>query len=149
VFGFRVRIKDFPEQPGERRVSIHWFFLLLGLVLVGVGLIGLRDYFLKRGPVFSAYWGSFCAFFGVWELLGFAISEKLIREGRPPKALFTIRVRQLILFGSFAGYMALWFLIIQLLPKQLSWTFPLIWVIGGGLLGTGIVRYFRRHPPQH
>jgi hypothetical protein len=120
--GFRVQIMNLPEQTGERRISIHWFFLPLGLVLVAVG---------------------------AWELLAFVMCEKRIREGRPPKTLFTIRARQLILFGFLGGYMALFIVVFELLPSKIAWVWPPAWVLGGGLLGNGIVNYFRRHPPKH
>jgi hypothetical protein len=146
--GFRFRLKDLPEQTGERRISIHWFFLPLGLVLVAVGLIGLRDYFLKNGPMFSMYWGSLCAFFGAGELMGFAICEKLVRAGRPPKIFVSIRARQIILFGGIVGYAVVLFIIFRLLPNQMACATPFFWVVGGGLVGNGIVCYFRKHPPK-
>jgi hypothetical protein len=146
---FRVRLQDLPEQPGERRISVHWFFLPLGLILLAIGVVGLGDYFLLNGPPFSIYWGSVCAFFGVFELLTFVLCRKRIHEGRPPQSLFTIRVRQLILFGSMAGYIALPITIFRFLPGQMAWAISFVWVLGGGLIWNGIIRYFRKHPPKH
>jgi len=147
--GFRIRVKDLPEQSGERRISVHWFFLPLGLILLAAGLVGLRNYFLLNGPPLNKYWGSLCAFFGVFELLTFVLCEKRIRKGRPPQSLFTIRVRQLVLFGSIAGYMVLCFAISRLFVGQTAWAIPLIWVLGAGLIWNGIVLYFGKHPPKH
>src|SRR4051794_13294302 len=48
--GFRFKINDLPEQPGTRKIPQHWLFLPIGLVLLFVGLGGVRDYFRLKGP---------------------------------------------------------------------------------------------------
>ena len=146
--GLRVRLPELPEQSGERRISVHWFFLPLGLVLCAAGLIGLLDHFLRNGPPIGIYWGSACAFFGLFELLTFVLCQKRIRAGRPPQSLFTIRVRPLIIFGSVAGYMAVCIVISRLLPGPVTMALPVIWVVGAALIWNGLVRYFQKHPPK-
>ena len=146
--GFRVQIKDLPEQTGERRISVHWFFLPVGLFYILSAWIGFRDYFSKHGSSAGKYAGYACVFLAVWMWLPFAVCQKRIKEGRPPKGLFTIRARQLILFGSFAGCFVLFFAISRIIPDRMSWALPLIWVVGVGLAGNGIVSYFRRRPPK-
>jgi hypothetical protein len=135
--GFRVRIKDLPEQSGERRISVHWFFLPVGLICLAGAWLGWRDYFFKEGPSSSKYAGLVCAFLAGWVFLTFVMCEKRIRQGRLVRGLPTIRARQLILFGSLAGYVALVFAISRLLPDRMAWALPLIWVIGGGLIANG------------
>jgi hypothetical protein len=61
-----------------------------------------------------------------------------------------VRVRLLILFGGLFGYLIFWFMVIApLLSNKLpGWVLVLVWVLGGGLIGNGIVTYFKKHPPQ-
>lgn len=145
--GFRVRLPDLPEQPGERRISVHWFFIPVGLGFLAAGAAGVRDSLLNGRPS-SKDWGMACAVLGLFELLAFVLCQKAIRQGKPPQSLFTIRVRQLILFVSMAAYMALTFTVFQLLPGQLAWAMPFFWVLGAGFVWNGIVHYFRKHPPK-
>ncbi len=48
--GVRLKHSDLPEQPGELKVSRHWFFLVASLFLLGVVTKSLSDYFLLTGP---------------------------------------------------------------------------------------------------
>ena len=245
MLGVRFRINDLPEQPGERKVLLHWFFLPVGLFLLAIGVMGLRDYFRLKGPPLTElhqmnltdvanvvveaeipgstridkislqtsdgakvryrnrfpysseirrlnpdygllldktnlvwavttgggeilacnyfqeynieaktvgkYCGSFLASFGSWLLLTFIVSEKRLRSGKPlPETMIRIRVRLVILFGSLIGYMMFYFVIILplLSGKVGGWLLGLIWVLGAGLIGNGIVAYFRKHPPE-
>jgi hypothetical protein len=243
--GFRFRISDLPEQPGERKIPLHRLFLPIGLILLAGGIIGLRNYFRLKGPPLAElhalkltnvtnvvaepeipgstridsiwlrtsdgakiryrqrfpysdeirrlnpnyglfldktnvvwavisgggeilarnyfeeynleaktvgkYCGSFLALFGVCLLFAFTVNERQFQPGKPmPKSLNPIRLRQLILFGSIVGYMALCFAVIfpLLSGRVAGWLSPLIWVFGAGLIGNGIVAYFRKHPPK-
>ena len=148
MLGFRVRLPDFPEQPGERRISVHWFFIPLGLCYLAAGAAGVRDSLLNGRP-FSKYWGAACAVLGLLALLTFVLCQKRIRQGKPPASLFTIRVRQIILFASMAAYMILTLAVFRFLPDQLALVMPLIWVFGAAFVWNGVVRYFRKHPPKH
>ncbi len=146
--GFRVPLQDLPEQPGERRISVHWFFLPVGLGWLVAGAVGLRDSLLNGRP-FSKYWGAACAILGVFVLITFVLCRKRMHQGRPLESLFTIRVRQLALFGSMAGCMILCFVIYRLLPSQMALAMPFIWLLVSPLIWNGTVRYFREHPPKH
>ncbi len=243
--GFRVRINYLPEQPGERKISLHWLFLPLGLGLLIVGIMGLRNYLRLSGPPpaelhvlkladitnvvaepeipgstridnlwlqasdgakiryrvrfpyssevrhldpdysllldttnvvwavttrggevlarsyfeeynieaksVGKYCGSFLALFGFALLFCFVVCEKQLRRGGPlPPPVNPVRVRQLILWGSILGYLIFCFtaLFPFLWGKVPGWVLGLIWVLGGGLIGNGIVAYFRKHPPK-
>jgi hypothetical protein len=148
MIGFRVRLQELPEQPGERRISVHWFFLPVGLGYLAAGVAGVRDSMLNARP-FSEYWGTACAVLGVFVLITFVLCLKRMHQGKPPESLFTIRVRQLALFGSMAGYMVLCFVIYRLLPGQMALAIPFIWLLGSPFIWNGTVRYFREHPPKH
>jgi xanthine/uracil/vitamin C permease (AzgA family) len=148
MLGFRIRLQNLPEQPGERRISVHWFFLPVGLGWLGAGVIGVRDWLLNKQPS-SMYWGLPCAFLGVFVLITFVMCQTQVRRGKPPESLFTIRARQLVLLGAVAGYMVLCIVIYQLVPGQMVWAMPLIWLVGCALIWDGIVRYFRKHSPKH
>jgi hypothetical protein len=147
MFGFHIRLQDLPEQPGERRISVHWFFLPVGVGWLAAGVAGVRDSLLNRQPS-SMYWGLPCTFLGVFVLLTFVMCQRQLRQGKPPQSLFTIRVRPLVLFGVVAGYMVLCIAIYQHLPGRLAWALPFIWVLGSALIWNGTVRYFRKHPPK-
>ncbi len=145
--GFRIPLKDIPEQPGERRVSIHWFFLPAGLGWLAAGVIGVRDSVVNGRP-FSKYWGAPCALLGIMTLLSFIVCQAQIRRGTPPKGLITIRARPLILAGGVTGYTVLCFVMYRFLPGKIMWTMPFVWVLGSALIWNGTVRYFRKHPPK-
>jgi len=145
--GFRIRLQNLPEQPGERRISVHWFFLPVGLGWLAAGVSGVRDWLLNKQPA-SMYWGLPCAFLGVFVLVTFVLCLRQIRQGKPPQTLFTIRVRPLALIGGVACYMALCIVLYRLLPGQMAWVIPVIWVVGGALIWNGMVRYFHKHPPR-
>jgi hypothetical protein len=53
--GFSVRILELPEQVGEQRLSLHWLFLAIGLILVGAGAFGLRPDLLLTGRLPGTY----------------------------------------------------------------------------------------------
>jgi hypothetical protein len=144
--GFRIRLQDLPEQPRERRISVHWFFLPVGLGWLVGGALGVRDWLQNTRPL-SMYWGLPCALLGVLVLVTFVMCQMQIRRGKPPKDLFTVRARQLVLFGGVAASMALCFVFVQLLPGM-AWAWPLVWLFGVALIWGGIVRYFRKHPPK-
>jgi hypothetical protein len=240
--GFRVQINDLPEQPGERRISLHWLPLMAGLILLAIGVMGLRDYFRLKGPPpaelhelkltnvtnvvaepeipgsmridnlwlqasdgskiryrvqfpysseirrlnpdysllldttnvpwavttgrgevlagsyfeeynieaksVGKYCGSLSVFFGILLSLSFFLCEKLRRAGVPQQQ--SIRLRQLILWGSIIGYMVFCLAVIfPLLSGRVPpWLLSLIWVLGVGLIGNGVVAYFRKHPPK-
>jgi hypothetical protein len=83
-------------------------------------------------------------------LLTFVLCQKRIRQGGKIETLFTIRLRQLVLFGSIAGYMAFCFIISRWFTGKITWAIPFfIWLFGGPLIWNGIVRYFRNHPPKN
>jgi len=145
--GFRIRLRNLPEQPGERRISVHWFFLPTGLAYFAAGVVGVRDFRLHERPA-SLYWALPCVFLGVLTVLGFFMCQRQIRQGKPPEALFTIRIRSLILVGSAACYMASCILLYRFLPGQITWAMPFIWVVGCALIWDCIVRYFLKHPPK-
>ncbi|PWU11863.1 MAG: hypothetical protein C5B50_22660 [Verrucomicrobia bacterium] len=48
--GLKIQIPDLPEQPGEKRISVLWFFLVFGLAWLAVGLGLVRSYFRLTGP---------------------------------------------------------------------------------------------------
>ncbi|PWU20797.1 MAG: hypothetical protein C5B50_03105 [Verrucomicrobia bacterium] len=250
--GFRVRINDLPEQPGERKISQHWFFLLIGLVLLAMGLKGLRDYVTLKGPplaelhqlkladvtnvvvvpeipgsaridniwlqtlegakiryrnrfpyfeeirrlnpdygllldetnrvwgitkrsgeildrnYFEEYnieaksvgkiCGSFFAISGFVLLFLFVQWERLSRAGKltpqslatAPQILRPVRLRQIMLWGAIIAYAIFCVTVIfpLLAGKGPVWMVPLIWVLGCGVIGNGIVAYFRKHPPK-
>jgi len=146
--GFRIRLQNLPEQPGERRISVHWFFLPVGLGWLVAGVIGTRDWLQNKQPA-SMYWGLPCAFIGVFVLVTFVMCLWQIRQGKPPQTLFTIRVRPLVLIGCVAGYMAFCIVLYRLLPGWMSLALPFIWVVGGALIWDGLVGYFLKHPPKH
>src|SRR4051812_17563930 len=222
--GFSFRISDLPEQPGERKIPLHRFFLPAGLVLLVVGIIGLRNYFRLKGPPLAElhalklanvtnvvaepeipgstridniwlrtsdsakiryrqrfpysdeirrlnpdygllldktnvvwavttrggetlarsffeeynieaktvgkYCGSFLALFGLCMLFAFVLGERQLQPGKPlPASLNPIRMRQVIVFGSIIGYMALCFAVIfpLLSGKVPRWLLMLIW----------------------
>jgi len=145
--GFRIRLQNLPEQSGERRISVHWFFLPVGLGWLVAGAIGVHDWLLNKQPV-SIYWGLPCAILGVFVLVTFVMCLWQIRQGKPPESLFTIRVRPLVLIGGVAGYMAFCILLYRLLPGQIAWALPFIWLLGSALIWNGTVGYFRKHPPK-
>ena len=145
--GFRVRLKELPEQPGERRISVHWFFLPVGVAYLAAGVIGVRDFRLNERPS-SLCWALPCAFLGGLGLLTFVLCQKQIWQGKPPQALFTIRVRPLVLIGGVACCMALCIVLYRLLPGQMVSAIPFIWVVGSALIWNGTVRYFGKHPPE-
>ena len=94
------------------------------------------------GPIFTC--------FGLMLLLCFIVFQAQVLARKPlPKSLGTMRVRLLILWGSLIGYLFLWFMVIypRLAPKLGGLLAALIWVLGGGLIGNGIVAYFKKHPP--
>lgn len=243
--GFRVRIADLPEQPGESRISFHWLALPLGVFFLYGGLMCLRSYSRLHGPPLTvlhevklasitnvvaepAIRGSaptdrlwlttsdgakiryrqcfpyfeevrrrdpnygllvdnsrtvwaittsrgevlarqdfekfsirgksdaelgalICLPFGVLLLAGFIFNGWCCRTGRMPAELvFPIRTRNLVLFGSIVGYMALLFVVLRpYLPGGMGfWAFGLLWVLGAGLIGNSIVAYYREHPPR-
>ena len=43
---------------------------------------------------------------------------------------------------------ALCIVLYRLLPGQMAWAIPVIWVVGGALIWNGMVRYFHKHPPK-
>ena len=145
--GFRIRLQNLPEQPGERRISVHWFFLPVGLGWLVVGVIGVRDWLLNKQTA-SMYWGVPCTFIGVFTLITFIMCLWQIRQGKQPESLFTIRARPLVLIGGVACNMVFCFLLYRLLPGQIAWAIPFIWVVGSALIWDCIVRYFRNHPPK-
>ncbi len=98
----------------------------------------------------ARYWGAACCRpFGLFVLITFVLCQKRMHQGKPVESLFTIRVRQLALFGSMAGYMILCFVICRFLPGQMALMMPFIWLLGCPLIWNGTVRYFREHPPKH
>jgi hypothetical protein len=53
MIGFRFRINDLPEQPGEPKIPIHRLFLPFGLIFLVLGIVGLHNYFQLKGPPLS------------------------------------------------------------------------------------------------
>lgn len=147
--GFRMKLNELPEQPGERRISVHWFFLPAALFYLAGGIACLREYPHAKAPQTLMYGGWFCIFLSLFTLLTFILCLKQIRIGRPVKSLFTIRLRMLILVGTMAGLMMFSFDLSRFLPAGIAWVLPFIWVFGGGFIWNGIVRYFRNHPPKN
>jgi hypothetical protein len=145
--GFRVPLKELPEHPNERRISVHWFFLPVGLLFIGAGAAVFRysHSHPSSDPLIDILFGSLCIFVGVLELSAFGLCVKRIHEGRPPRTMFSVRVRPLILFGSIGGYMFLCFAFSRVLGVML----PIMWVIGAAMIWTGMVRYFVKHPPKN
>ena len=148
MFGFRMQLKTLPEQPGERRISVHWFFLPAALFYIAGGLACLREYPHEKAPQTLMFGGWFLIFLGLFVLLTFVLCVRRLRAGGKVESLFTIRVRLLILGGCMAGLMMLFFTISRFLPGEIAWVLPFIWVFGGGFIWNGIVRYFENHPPK-
>ena len=149
MIGFKVRLIPLPEQPSEPQVSVHWFFLPAALFYLAGGWACLREYFFRRGSPALLYPGWFCIFLGLFVLVTFGLCLGRIRAGRPPKTLFTVRVRLLVLAGVMAGYVALPVVFFRFLPGKIAWLLPLFWVLSGAWVWNSIVRYFLRHPPRH
>lgn len=143
-----MRLNELPEQPGERRISVHWFFPAMALFYLACGVAGLRESPHEKAPKVLMYGGWFCIFLGFFTLLSFVLCLKEIRAGRPVKSLFTIRLRMLILVGTMAGLGFFAFSFSRFLPAGIAWALPFIWVFGGGFVWNGIVSYFRNHPPK-
>jgi hypothetical protein len=132
-----------PEQPGERRISVHWFFPAVALFCIGAGIACLRG---SRDLLVP---GWFCIILGLFVLLGFVLCVWEIGRGGKVEALFSIRVRLLVLLGSMAGFNVLCFIIATSFGGKLAWPVSVIWVCGGIFMWRRIVRYFRDHPPKH
>ena len=150
MIGLNVRLMPIPEQAGEPRISVHWFFVPVGFGLIAAGLVCLR-----YGIVYVG-WG--CAFLGLFEFLTFGLCERRIRAGKPPEALFTLPLRKTVLACSMFGYLVLFAIVhIKLfgilsgsrLGQMVLFVFgPVIWVLTAQLLWNAIVRYFVNHPPK-
>ncbi len=233
-----------PEQPGEKRISIHWLALVFGVAWLAVGLGLVRSYFRLTGPRLSElhelrladvtnvvaepespgsprigriwlrtakgarirYQGSFpyasqirglnpdygllldqtnaiwgvttggkvlagryfqeynienkrigktfgpiFTFFGLVLLFGFIVLEAQVLAGKPlPESVGSMRVRPVILWASLIAYLIFWFAVIYplLAPKVGGLIVGLVWVLGAGFIGNGIVAYFKKHPPS-
>lgn len=143
MIGLKVRLMPLPEQPGEARVSVHWFFLPVALFWLAGGLACLRHNLM--------YCGWFCVSLGLFGLFTFVLCLWRIGVGRPPEALFTIRARPLILASVMAGYMFLYIVVCLRLTGKWAWAAPflfLFWPVSAGLIWNSIVRYFLNHPPK-
>lgn len=151
--GGRRRLEDIlPEQLGERRISVHWFFLPVAIFWLAAGIACLRHGPLPNGSTLTLI-GWFCVFLGLFGLLTFVLCVMRIRAGRPPQALFTIRVRPMIFIGSLFGYLALCVALLRFSSKftespWLTAIWMITWVVGAKLIGSGIIRYFHTHPPK-
>jgi hypothetical protein len=148
------RIEDLlPEQPGETRISVHWFFLPVALFWLAGGIACLRHIPRPHEDRSLIYAGWACVFISLFGLLTFTMCLVRIRAGRPPETLFTIRLRLLIFFGILAGYMTLCFVLIRLSVKYAShsswlmFIWMVAWVVGGNFIMSRMIRYFRTHPP--
>jgi hypothetical protein len=140
MIGLKVRLIPLPEQPGEARVSAHWFFLPAALFYIAGGLAFWRYH--------HVYCGWACVCLGLMPLLAFVLC---LRRG-PSETLFTVRARPLILVGVMASYMFLYIVIFHSITAKWAWTFPfllLLWPLSGGLIWNSIVRHFLKHPPKY
>lgn len=147
--GLRVKLENLPEQPGERRISIHWFFLPTALFYLAGGVACLHEHFSVKNSWTLMFGGCFLIFLGLLTLVTFALCLRRIRQGRPPEALFTIRVRPLVLFGSMAAYMAVVIIIsLHVTNTIVQALLPFVWMFGAALIWRTIARYFRSHPPK-
>ena len=78
------------------------------------------------------------------------LNQAQVRAGKPlPKVIGSMRVRLVILWSGLIAYLIFWFAVIYplLAPKVGGFVVMLIWVLGAGFIGNGIVAYFRKHPP--
>jgi hypothetical protein len=145
----RTKLNELPEQPGERRISVHWFFPLVALFYLGGGIACLREAPHERTPRALIYGGWALISLGLFVLLTFVLCVKRLRAGGKIDSLFTIRTRMLVLFGAMAGLMLLSFTLYRFLPDQLAVVLPFLWVFGGGFVWNRLVRYFQNHPPKN
>jgi hypothetical protein len=145
---FQKKLEVLPEQPGEKRISVHWFFLPTALLYLAGGIACLHEAPHERAARTLMYGGWALISLGLFVLLTFVLSEMRLRQGGKIASLFTIRVRPLLLAGFMAGFMAFTFILYGMLPPAMTLTIPFIWVFGGAFIWNGIVRYFRNHPPK-
>jgi hypothetical protein len=137
-----MKLEPLPEQPGERRISVHWFFPLVALFWLTAGVACLR----ASKPLVSLGW--FCIILGLFMLFTFLLCLWEIGRGGKVEALFTIRARLLVLVGSIAGFMVLCFVTATSFGGKLAWPVSVIWVLGPVFIWNRIVRYFRNNPPK-
>lgn len=143
-----VPLKPLPEQPGERRIPVHWFFPLMALFYLAGGLACLRGSAHAHSPGTLLFVGWCCIALGLFGLLTFVVCVLQLQRGKTVEGLFTIRVRPLILGGCMAVYMAIFFIISRHLPGYFVMLLPFIWVFSAAWIWNRIVRYFQNHPPK-
>jgi hypothetical protein len=151
--------QSFPCSDEIRRLDTNYGLLLdksntvWGVTTSRGETLG-RRYFEERNieaKTVGKACGSLLTFIGVWGLLASVMGEIAYRAGKlQPKNVMPIRTRQLVLYGSIIGYAVLLFVVVRpFLPGGMGfWPFGLLWVLGVGLIGNGIVAYYRKHPPR-
>ena len=158
--GGKIRYRNrFPYANEMLRLDPHFGLLLdksnrvWGVTRSPGGILArgyFEDYNIEAKSV-GKICGAFVGSIGAWLLFAFFYNERRFRAGTlPMKEMLPIRTRQMILFGSLAGYLMLCSgVIYPLLGGTLpGWALVLIWVLGAGFIGNGIVAYFRKHPPR-
>jgi hypothetical protein len=151
--------KQYPYADAIQRLDPDYGLLLDKSNLVwGIttsrGEVLARNYFEEQhieAKSVGKICGSFLTFVGLWLLLIFALCELRYRAGTlSASCLIFVRTRQVVLIGSLVVYLFLCaFVMPKVLPQQVAgWAMPFIWVIGAGVLGNGIVAYYRKHRPM-
>lgn len=158
--GAKIRYRSrFPYSSEVQHLDPHYGLLLdrfniVWAVTTSRGEVLKRNYFDEyniEAKSVGKFCGGFMVIGAVCAFFVFFYNERRLRAGTlPAEEMMPIRTRQLILIGSLVGYLVFCVAVVfPLLSGKLpGWVLMLIWVLGGGLLGNGIVSYFRKHPPR-
>ena len=155
----KVRYRNkFPYSTEVLRLD-HTFGLLLDRtnVVWGVTSAGqvlsrsyFEDYNIEAKSV-AKVCGGFVGVMGVMILFIFWAGERSRHRGIVTKnTLPLVRMRNLIMYGSIAGYFVIFGVVITplLSPIIPSVFLVMLWPLGAGLIAKGCAVYFQKHPPQ-